>query len=91
VFGVPEKPTVITHFHTGLTRVRVTPRQNSQYRLRMQFRVIERAEAVEIDASEEEIIALIEALQAAVQKNTAPRPPTPPRKRPQLHVVKDDE
>jgi hypothetical protein len=83
---------VITHFHTGLTRVKVTARSANQYRLRMQFRVIERAEAVEIDASEEELIALIQALQAALERNARPAPPTPPRRgKPQLHVVKDDE
>jgi len=82
---------VITHFHTGLTRVKVTPRDD-QYRLRMQFRVIDRAEAVEIDASAEELYALYQALQAALPLSPKPRPPSPPKRtRPKLHLVKDDE
>jgi hypothetical protein len=83
---------LITHFHTGLTRVRVVPRQNNQYRLRMQFRVIDRPEAVEIDATGEELITLLQALQAALPSTTSPTPPAPPKKpRPKLHIVKDDE
>ncbi len=85
---------MITHFHTGLTRVKVSPpgRQGSQYRVRMQFRVIERAEAVEIDITGEELVGLIQALQAALPKGPAPSPPpTPKRGKPALHIVRDDE
>ena len=87
---------MITHFHTGLTRVRVTPpgRQGNQYRVRMQFRVIDRPEAVEIDATAEELMNLVQTLLAALPAPAPPPtepPPQPKRKKPALHIVRDDE
>lgn len=83
-----------TYEFAGLHRIKINPPRTgeTQFRLRLEFRGIERPDAVEFFAEPGELMALMVGLQKLQARHKIPVPSTlRPAGKPSLRVVPPDE